>query len=281
MNNDPAYYESAYNPRLVVPQYADHFERWRKKSAAARAVLSGYLDVPYGSHPMERLDIFRAKGQSRALLVFIHGGYWRGLDKSDHSFVAEPFVERGVTVALLNYALAPSVRVQDIVLQVLQGCAWLFRNGINFGAPAGKVFVAGHSAGGHLTAMTLAALWPKFSRDLPRKVVQAGLSLSGVYDVAPIMHTPSINVDVGLTAAEAGRVSPALMSPATDAPLYTAVGGKEQEGFHHQNKLIREKWKSVAKDDLACPDDDHFTILERFATPGSALFRGASKMLGL
>jgi arylformamidase len=281
VSNDAAYYESAYNPRLVVPQYADHFERWRKKSAAARAALSGYLDVPYGSHPMEKLDIFRAKGQSRALLVFIHGGYWRALDKSDLSFVAGPFVDRGVTVALLNYALAPSVHVQDIVLQVLQGCAWLFRNGINFGAPAGKLFVAGHSAGGHLTAMTLAALWPQVSRDLPRKVVQAGLSISGVYDVMPIMHTPSINMDVGLTAVEATRVSPALMPPATDAPLYTAVGGKEQEGFHHQNKLMREKWKAVVKDDLACPDDDHFTILDRFATPGSVLFQGASKMLGL
>ncbi len=281
MKNDAAYHESAYNPRLAVPQYADHFDRWRKKSAAARAALSGYLDVSYGSHPMEKLDIFRAKGRSRALLVFIHGGYWRALDKGDHSFIAAPFVDRDVTVALLNYALAPSVHVQEIVLQVLQGCAWLFRNATNFGAPAGKLFVAGHSAGGHLTAMTLAALWSRFSGDLPRKVVQAGLCISGVYDVMPIMRTPSINVDVGLTAAEANRVSPVLIPPATDASLYTAVGGKEQEGFHHQNKLIREKWKSVARDDFPCPDDNHFTILERFATPGSALFQGASKMLGL
>jgi len=276
-----AYFESAYNPRLAVPEYADHFERWRKKSAVARAALSGYLDVAYGAHPMEKLDIYRAKGQSRALLVFIHGGYWRALDKSDHSFVAVPFVERGVTVALLNYALAPSVHVQDIVLQVLQACAWLHRNGSNFGAPSGKLFVSGHSAGGHLTAMTMAALWPAFSADLPRKVVQGGLSISGVYDVAPVMRTPSVNVDVRLTPAEARRVSPALMSPATDAPLYTAVGGQEQDGFHEQNKLIREKWRSVVKDDLACPDDNHFTILERLATPGSALFRGVMRLLGL
>jgi len=281
VKNDAATYESAYNPRLAVPQYADHFESWRKKSAAARATLSSYLDVRYGSHPMEKLDIFRAARQSRALLVFIHGGYWRALDKSDHSFVAVPFVERGVTVALPNYALAPSVNVQDIVLQVLQACAWLHRNGSNFGAPTGKLFVAGHSAGGHLTAMTMAALWPKFSPDLPRKIVQGGLSVSGVYDLAPIMRTPSINADVGLTRAEVSRVSPALMPPATNAPLYTAVGGKEQEGFHQQNKLIRDKWKSVAKDDLACPDDNHFTILDRFATPGSALFQGATRMLGL
>ncbi len=281
MKNDAAYYESAYNPRLAVPEYADHFERWRNKSRLARAALSGYLDVPYGPHPMEQLDIFGAKGRSRALLVFIHGGYWRALDKSDHSFVATPFVERGVTMALVNYALAPSVHVQDIVLQVLQACAWLCRNGTNFAAPAGKLFVSGHSAGGHLTAMCLAALWPEFSPDLPGKVVQAGLSISGVYDVVPIVHTPSVNVDVRLTPVEAKRVSPALMQPATDAPLYTAVGGKEQEGFHHQNQLIREKWKSVAKDDLACPEDNHFTVLERFATPGSALFQGAMKMMGL
>ncbi|HTS54576.1 MAG TPA: alpha/beta hydrolase [Burkholderiales bacterium] len=278
---DAAYYEGAYNPRLAVPEYADYFERWRSRSQRARSALSGYLDAPYGPHPMEKLDLFRAKGRSRALLVFIHGGYWRGLDKSDHTLVAPPFVERGVTVALVNYALAPSVHVQDIVLQVLQACAWLYRNGTNFAAPSGKLFVSGHSAGGHLTAMCLAALWPRFFPDLPEKVVQGGLSISGVYDLEPIVHTPSVNVDARLTPDEAKRVSPALMTPPTDAPLYTAVGGKEQEGFHAQNKLIREKWKSVAKDDLACPEDNHFTILERLATPGSALFQGAMKMMGL
>ncbi len=281
MVKNAAYYESAYNPRLVVLDYASHFERWRKKAKEARGKLSGYLDVPYGPHPMEKLDIFRAKGQSRALMVFIHGGYWRALDKGDYSFVAVPFVQRGVTVALINYALCPAVHVQDIVLQVLQACAWLYRNGNNFGAPAGKLFVSGHSAGGHLTAMTLAAQWPKFSPDLPKKVVQAGLPISGVYDVEPIMHTPSINVDVRYTLPEVKRVSPAFMPPATDAPLYTAVGGKEQEGFHLQNRLIREKWESVAKDDFACPEDNHFTILDRFADPGSALFKGALKMMGV
>jgi arylformamidase len=281
MKNDAAYFESAYNPRLVVPEYASHFERWRKKAKQARDTLSGYLDVPYGPHPMEKLDIFRAQGQSRALLVFIHGGYWRALDKSDCSFVAVPFVQHGVTVALINYALCPAVHVQDIVLQVLQACAWLYRNGNNFGAPAGKLFVAGHSAGGHLTAMTLAAQWQKFSPDLPKRVVQAGLPISGVYDVEPIMRTPSINVDVRFTPAEVKRVSPAFMPPATDAPLYTAVGGKEQEGFHFQNKLIRERWKVVVKDDLACPEDNHFTILDRLAEPGSPLFKGALTMMGV
>lgn len=283
MNRDPAYYESAYNPRIAVPDFNDHFERWKKRSQEAQQALSGraYHDVVYGTDPMQKLDIYRAKGQSQALLVYIHGGYWRALDKSMQSFVAPPFVERGVTMASINYTLCPAVHVQDIVLQVLQGCAWLYRNGSNFGAPRDRLFVCGHSAGGHLTAMALAALWPKVAADLPKKVVQAGLSISGIYDVEPVMKTPSVNVDVRLEPKEAHRVSPAFLPPATDAPLYTAVGGKEQQGFHEQNTLIRSRWKSVVKDDFPCPDDNHFTILDRFADPESALFKGALKMMAV
>jgi len=274
-------YESAYNPRIAVPEFAQHFERWTKNAEQARTQLQGYQDVAYGTHPMEKLDIFRARGESRALLVYIHGGYWRALDKGVQSFVAVPFVERGVTTALINYALCPAVRVQDIALQVLQSLAWLYRNGSNFGAPPDRLFVCGHSAGGHLTAMALAALWPKLAADLPKKVVQAGFSISGIYDVEPVMLTPSVNVDVRFDAAEARRVSPGLMPPATDAPLYTAVGGKEQAGFHEQNRLIRTRWKKVVKDDIACPDDNHFTILDRLCDPNSDLFKAAMRMMGL
>ena len=281
MNKDAAYYESRYNPRLSVPAFAQHFERWTERSAKVRNDLAPYLDVPYGPHPMERLDLFRARGASRGLLMFIHGGYWRALDKGQHSFVAAPFVEAGVTVGVINYALCPAVTVADIVCQVLQAAAWLYRNGGNFGAPYHKLHVAGHSAGGHLTAMVLAALWPRLAPDLPTKVVQGGLAISGVFDVLPIVHTPSINVDVRMDARMAKKVSPALMPPATDAPLYLAVGGKEQEGFHEQHRLIKHSWGKAVAGEFACPEDNHFTILETLADPNSALFKGALKMMGL
>jgi arylformamidase len=281
MKQDAQYFETRYNPRLAVPEYASHFEEWGKRSAQARARLQGYLDVPYGSHPMEKLDVYRAQGASRALLMFIHGGYWRALDKSQHSFVAEPFVNAGVSVGMINYALCPAVTLEDIVRQVLQAAAWLYRNASNFGAPAGPIYVAGHSAGGHLTAMTLAAQWPRFAPDLPAKVVKAGLAISGLFDVEPVRNTPSVNVDVRLTPALAKRVSPAFMPPATDAPLYLAVGGKEQEGFHDQHKLMKRAWGSTVAGEFACPDDNHFTILGRLADRDSALFKGALKMMGL
>src|SRR5436853_2805161 len=129
------------------------------------------------------MDWFRAQGRSKALLMFIHGGYWRALDKKDFSFVAPAFARAGVTVGIPNYSLCPAVQVRDIVMQMVQASAWLYRNGANFGAPAHNLYVCGHSAGGHLTAMMLACVWPAYAADLPRKVVKAGLCISGLYDL--------------------------------------------------------------------------------------------------
>jgi arylformamidase len=191
------------------------------------------------------MDIFRARGPSRGLLMFIHGGYWRALDKSDFSFLAPALAGAGITVAVPNYALCPDVQVRDIVMQLVQAGAWLYRNGANFGAPCGDLHVAGHSAGGHLAAMLLACQWPAYAPDLPKQVVKSALSVSGVYDLREIAKVPTVNCDVKLTERSALAVSPAFLPPATDAPLYTAVGGEENEGFHLQNRIIAQKWKRV------------------------------------
>ena len=208
MTKDAAYWESQYNNRAAVPDHPQFFARWAEESERIRRSVRCCLDVPYGAHAMEKLDIFQPQARSRALLMFIHGGYWRALDKKEHSFVAAELVKHGVTVAVPNYALCPSVTIEEIIRQLLQASAWLWRNGGNFGAPSNRVHVAGHSAGGHLTAMMLAALWPSFARDLPQKVVSGGLAISGVYDLRDVVHVPSINNDVRMTAAQAWKWSP-------------------------------------------------------------------------
>jgi arylformamidase len=279
--NEKTDYELRYNPRLTVPDWQQAFERWNRASEQARAKLDGYLDVPYGPDETEKTDIFRAQGPSRALLVFIHGGYWRSLDKKNFSFVAPAFTRAGVTVAVPNYALCPAVQVRDIVMQMVQACAWLYRNGPNFGTPARRLYVCGHSAGGHLTAMMLATLWPRYASDLPVKTVLGGFSISGLYDLTEICKTPSINADVRLDGKAAIEASPAFMPPATDAPLHTAVGESENEGFHLQNRIIAERWKKVHKGDLDCPGDNHFTVLDGLADPAGALHKAVLAMIGV
>ena len=213
------------------------------------------------------------------MLFRSHGGYWRAQDKSGYSFLAENLVKAGVTVAIPNYSLCPNVEVRDIVMQMVQACAWLFRNASNFGAPRNRLIVSGHSAGGHLTAMMLACVWPAFAADLPPDLVKAGLSISGIFDAREVVKAPSINGDVRLTRKSAEVVSPVLMPPASEAPLYLAVGGKETGGFHFQHNLIKKKWGKVIAEDVPCPDDNHFTILDQFASTESDLFQATLRML--
>jgi arylformamidase len=281
MKKDVAYWEAQYNNRAAVPDFQQYFDRWNARSEETRRRVRCSLDVPYGPHPMEKMDLFMPAGASRACLMFIHGGYWRALDKKDHSFVAAELVRHGVTVAVPNYALCPAVTVEEIVRQVLQACAWLYRNGTNFGAPLGNLYVSGHSAGGHLTAMAMAALFPKFRPDLPKKVVRGGLAISGVYDLRDIVNVPSVNNDVRLKPAPAEKVSPLFYPPATDAPLYLAAGGRELAPFIEQQAALAAKWKKVVAAEIPCPNDHHFSILDGLADPSSALFEGAMKMMGL
>jgi len=282
MSKTPTKNDLLYNPRLTVSGVSDIVMRWQKESARARGALPGYLDVPYGSSGVDRMDIFRASpaaGACRGTVMFIHGGYWRAFGKQDFSFIATELTRAGVTVAVPDYSLCPQVTVRDIVMQMVQAGAWLYRNASNFGAPAGRVHIVGHSAGGHLAAMLLACLWPRYSADLPVRTILGALSISGIYDLSAIVGAPSINDDVRLTAQSCVEVSPGFLPPASDAILHTALGDREIGGFAVQDKLIRKRWGRAVSDPITCPGDNHFTVLDRLLEPSSRLFEATLAML--
>ena len=278
MDNDTAYLESLYNNRAAVPDFQNYFDRWAEKSLEARRTLNSEIDVPYGDDIMETMDVFLPRGESKGILMFIHGGYWRSLDKKDHSFVAVPFVQAGLTVAAINYSLCPAVSMEHIVKQVVAAGAFLYKNAADFEAPRKRMFVAGHSAGGHLTAMALACLWKQAAPGLPQKIFQAGLSVSGLYDLRPLVKAPFLNVDLRLTEASAVKLSPALMVPPTSAALHIAVGGQEIGGFKDQHRIIAQSWRKVLGRDIPCPQDNHFSILDALGNPDSELARAAVAM---
>ena len=274
-----AYYDRQYNARAMIPDHAQIFERWKKRSQEARTSLPCRLDITYGATAAEKLDIFPAEGKSEALLVFIHGGYWRSLDKSDFSYLAPAFSRRGVTLALPNYGLCPKVGIEDIVKQNLLAIAWLWHYGARYGVNPGRLYVAGHSAGGHLTAMMLAARWNTYMPELPYNLLKGGLAISGIYDLEPLVHAPFVNQDLKLGRAQARRLSPATIPPATTAPLYTAVGGEESDEFKRQNALIARTWRYAFAGDIPMPGCNHLTVVEELANPDSALFKVALGMM--
>ena len=278
---DPAWLDAQYNNRARIADHAQIFERWSNASALAREQSDCAIDLPYGGGPNETLDVFRTHHPDAPVFVFIHGGYWRALDKRDQSFVAPALVDAGAMVVLPNYTLCPAVTIEQITLQLVQALAWTFRHAREHGGDPSRIVVGGHSAGGHLAAMMLSCLWTRVAADLPAGLLKSALSISGLFELEPIRHTPFLAPDLRLTAASAKRLSPALM-PAPRGTLAALVGGDESEEFLRQNTLIRRAWGEAAVPVCeAVPGTNHLTVLHDLADAGSRLHRVARGLLGL
>ena len=277
---DPAWLDSMYNNRELVSDSADYRQRWGVDSTEATRTQMCELDIRYGGGPGEHLDVFATDQADAPVLFFIHGGYWRAMDKKDHSFIAPVFTRQGVCVVVPNYALAPTVTVPEITMQMVQALAWTWRNVAAHGGNPARITVAGHSAGGHLAAMMLACLWPVYGKDLPADLVKNALSISGLHDLDPIMRTPFLQPDLQLTQQQVRQASPALLPAPLQGTLAAVSGAQESEEFHRQMQLIRDAWgrKTVSVCETL-PGLNHFSVLDALVEPDHRLHRIALELL--
>lgn len=270
--NDGAWLDRMYNNRALVPEHEEHFARWRRESKRARAQNECVLDVPYGPSKLQTLDVFPAQRARAQTVVFIHGGWWRSLDKSDHSFVAPTFQEAGACVVIPNYDLCPAVTIPEITRQMVRALAWTWKNAPTYGGDPRQITVIGHSAGGHLAAMLLCCDWERADPELPSDVVGKALSISGLYDLEPLRRTPMLRDSLRLTEADALRASPAFLPAPQAATLYAVAGADESPEFLRQNTLIRDAWgEGCVEVCEALPGLNHFSVLEALVQPGHPL----------
>jgi arylformamidase len=237
--------------------------------------------VAYGPKPGETLDVFPAPGPGPAAVhVFIHGGYWMALDKRDFSFVARGLQPAGAAVVVINYALIPSVSMDELVRQCRASIAWVHANAGSFGGDRERLFVSGHSAGGHLTAMQLTADWP--SLGLPPDPIRGACAISGLHDLDPI-RLCYLNDTLKLTPEEARRNSPIYLAPRTGPPLLIPVGGEEGPEYHRQTETLAAVWRKygVPCEVLDMAGIDHFSIVAQLEDPASELSRAIQRQMGL
>jgi acetyl esterase/lipase len=266
---DRAQLDAAYNNSAAVPTVDAIRADWDARSARVRRSRRGYLDLVYGDRPRQRLDLFLANRSPAPTLIFIHGGYWQMNDKERFAFVAEGPLARGINVAVVEYTLAPDASLDQIVEEIRRSVAWLADHLGDYGADPTRIYVSGHSAGGHLTAIMMNL-----------GTVAGGLAISGLYDLEPI-RLNYLNVKLGLDPAEAQRNSPLLHFPATARPLAIAYGTAELPELCRHSLDYARAWVGRGLPGRLLPVDgaNHFTILESLAHSDGPLTQALVEMV--
>lgn len=261
-----------YNNRARVPECGAYFARWAAESALARRSLPCETGVAYGSGPCEALDVFPAARPHSPVVVFIHGGGWKALDPSQHSFLVPALRALGAAVVLPHHAPCPQVTIPQISLQMARAVAWAWRHAVRFNGDADRLLVIGHASGGHLAAMMLACAWPLLDAALPADLVKGALAISGLYDLLPIQQTPSLQEALRLTPAQVAQASPARFPPPAHGRLFSVAGGDESGEYLRQSRLIRQAWGRQRVPVVATlPGLHHYSVLDSLTRPRSRL----------
>ncbi|MBR0795744.1 alpha/beta hydrolase [Bradyrhizobium jicamae] len=263
-------WDDAYRNGAHIPGGADYPERWLRSASAFResAVAEGRasLDIAYGRHERQRLDLFLPKGTPKGLVVFVHGGFWMAFDKNSWSHLARGAVELGYAVALPSYRLAPEARIGEIVSDIAAAIDHVA------GEVGGPITLTGHSAGGHLVTRQMCAT--STLQDSVAQRVGHVVSISGLHDLRPLMRT-EMNRVLRIDDAEAARESPALLEPRHGFALSCYVGGAERNEFLRQNSLLQNIWtgSGIATQAIVAPDRHHFNVLDGMTDPEHMLTR--------
>ena len=260
--------ETQYNPRKAVANVEALMQHAAALSAATRDHRPARMDIRYGAGPLATLDVFPAADAKAPIHVFLHGGYWRGRDKADYSYIADALVPLGITTVVMNYDLCPGVELPVIVQQVRDGLRWIHTQAGELGGDPDHFTASGHSAGAHLIAAAL----PKVgSGPLASWVPRAVVLISGIYELEPVLSI-TVNQDIRLRPEQVDPMSPMRHPPTANVSLTVVVGGGETSGFVRQSREFAQSIGNAAAY-VELPGHDHYSIMGLLEAPEAPLAR--------
>lgn len=273
--------DAQYNQRTLVPDADDYIAVDVAESKRVRDKLDCRIDVAYGPSEDERLDVFPATAPGSPLAVYMHGGAWTRSDKANESFMAEAFVEAGAAFIAVNFGLCPKVTLDEMIRQARAAVAWSHANAESVNADPGRLYIAGHSSGGHVGGMMAVTDW-ETACDLPRDLVKGGLLCSGMYDLAPV-RLSARNDYLHLDEAAEDRNSAIRRIPRDGCPLIVGYGGDEQIEFRRQSRVFAAAWRDAGLrvEEFDMPGVNHFQLRRHFNDPQSPILTAMLALMGL
>jgi len=267
MHTDTA--EFQYVTGQMRESFGDLLARFEARNAQALAMPGWVLDLPYGAHARQVVDVRPSDAKALGTVVYFHAGYWQSRDKSQFRFLAPAFNAMGWDMALVNYPLCPEVSVADIVASAAQALQKVAAHQSERGRPS-PIVLCGHSAGAHL-ATELALQQASAAAPLP---ISGVVAISGVYDLQPLLDT-TLNTRLKLEADSAKACSPTHRVRPGAAPALFVWGDTETPAFHTQSQDMARLWQlqgNVAQCS-AVAQADHFSVLECVTTPDGLVAR--------
>lgn len=272
----PAEFDAGYANFIdaaVVERWEAHF-----REASRTALRLPHVELAYGPHERNRIDLFSAPGAApdAPVLVAIHGGLWFLFDKWMMHFLAPAWTAAGVHVACPNYRLAPTASLDEIVADCRRAIGFLHRERKASGIGSGPMFVIGHSAAGQLAAVMASTDWPEFDTRLPARVLRGFVGVSGFYDIEPFYGT-GFQSETRFERQAYHRWNPVNLVRPGMSPGLLITGARESGLLHAMMDgyagLLAAAGVPVATMDV--PDEDHFSVLARLAEPSSEVYRRA------
>ena len=276
---DQAALNYQYNLRAHVPDFAVYLERCDLLSRETEQELYPIGDISYGFLPREKLDIYPSVNPAAKTLVFIHGGYWQRFGKRDFQFIAKAFRDYGLTTVLIEYPQAPEVSMDQIVASCRRALVWVSQNLSKYNGDPAQIFIAGHSAGAHLSAMLLTTDWKQYN--LSADIIKGACLISGIFNLMPICLS-NINEVLHMNEQEALQNSPVKQKLSTLCPVSIVVGANETDEFLDQSRELYSCWKENIPTEIIEPEGiNHYSILETMLDPESQLHQAMIRLMDI
>ncbi|CAI9738470.1 kynurenine formamidase-like isoform X1 [Octopus vulgaris] len=262
-----------------------HIEFIKEKSDEAKSCIDCELGIKIGDAERHKLDIFGQKTAAKdaPILVYIHGGYWQLLGRELSSYMVKPIVKMGGIVCPIGYSIAPYGTMEQIVDEVKKSVAYVLKLAKDRGSRG--VYVCGHSAGGHLTAMMLTVDWQ--AEGVDSSLLKGVFPVSGVYDLRPLVHT-SVNEPLKMTEESAQKISPAFLTNNIikfnrNRVIKMFIAEHDSEEFHRQGEEFYNALKSAGLtiSNEVIPDTDHFDVISKLAEDDYYIIKEIIKTMGL